>query len=85
MTFRLGRLVRWFHRRTFSEEQQQQLSFLQLQDEAVLAAALGPEEHPGVPQGLEGQGDARPGRPPRPRAQPEEEAAAAAEAHHVGA
>lgn len=68
---------------TFAEEQEE-LSFLQLKGEAVLAVSLCVQQYPRVPQGFKFQRDALQRHLSRPGTQPEEEAAAAVEAHHVG-
>lgn len=49
----------------------------------MLAPPLRAEQSPRIPQGFELQGDACPGRLPRPGTPPVEEAAVAVEAHHV--
>lgn len=68
---------------TFAEEKEE-LSFLQLKGEAVLAMSLRVKQYPRVPQGFKFQRDALQRHLSRPGTQPEEKAAAAVEAHHVG-
>lgn len=68
---------------TFAEEKEE-LSFLQLKGEAVLAMSLCVKQYPRVPQGFKFQRDALQRHLSRPGTQPEEKAAAAVEAHHVG-
>lgn len=61
--------VRGFQSFTFSEEQEK-LSFLQLQGETVLGLSLCVKQYPRVLQGFKFQGDAFPGHLPRPGTQP---------------
>lgn len=64
-------------------EEQEKLSFLELQGEAVLALSLCVKQYPGVPQGFKLQREALLWRLPQLETQPVEEAAAAVEVHHV--
>ena len=66
-----------------SSEHQSQPAPLQLQGQAVAGGALGVQQGPGAPQGLELQGDAVLGPRLLPGGPAVQEAAGTVEAHHV--